>query len=154
MIRPFELSGETRLALMLLTAALLVSMSRLSGLTPHIADDLDLSVSALAFALFAGSLGGLAVIGVAIVVDTRGPHPVMPLGALVAAAGLLMLSLAGGYGSLVRLGFGRGINPSTPGHAGTPFWRGRPRYGERQNLIHRASFHVPPASGRAAPASV
>ena len=101
MIRRFELRGETRLALVLLTAALLVSIGRHSGLMPHIVDDLDLSASAMGFAVIAGRLGGFAVIGVALVVDRFGPYPVMPLGALVTAAGLLVLSFAGGYGSLV-----------------------------------------------------
>ena len=93
MIRPFELSGETRLALVLLTAALLVSIGRHSGLMPHIVDDLDLSASAMGFAVIAGRLGGFAVIGVALVVDRFGPYPVMPLGALVTVAACLFCPL-------------------------------------------------------------
>ena len=58
MIRPFELRGEARLALVLLTAALLVSIGRDSGLMPHIVDDLDLSAFAMGFAVIAGRLGG------------------------------------------------------------------------------------------------
>ncbi len=113
MIRPFGFSGETRLAIVLLSGALLVSMSRLSGLTPHIVDDLDLSASGMAFAVSAERLGGFAVIGVALVVDRRGPYPVMPLGALVAATGLIILSFAGGYASLVAASAVIGLGTAT-----------------------------------------
>ena len=95
-----RLSGEARLALVLLTVALLMSVSRTSAMIGSITHDLDLSATKLGLVLGAGGLAALTVVGVAFVVDRRGPHPIMPMGALIAAAGMLLLSIAAGFWSL------------------------------------------------------
>ncbi len=80
-----RLNGEARLAIVLLTVALLMSVSRTSVMVSYITNDLDLSAVKMGLVLSAGGLAGLSVVGVAFVVDRRGPHPIMPMGALTAA---------------------------------------------------------------------
>ena len=60
-----RLNGEARLAIVLLTVALLMSVSRTSVMVSYITNDLDLSAVKLGLVLSAGGLAGLSVVGVA-----------------------------------------------------------------------------------------
>ena len=100
---PRDLKGEILLATVLLATALLVDGSGFSEIMTTVAREvLDLGRVQESLVLSAGGLAALLVtIAVAIIVDRRGPHRVMPLGALVAGAGFLLLALASSFWWLI-----------------------------------------------------
>ncbi len=97
------LKGEVLLGALLLATALMVDGSAFSEIATTVAREvLDLHSFRFSLVLAAGGLVGLLVtIAVAIIVDRRGPHRVMPLGAAVAGVGFLLLAISGSLWSLI-----------------------------------------------------
>lgn len=92
-----DLKGEVLLGTVILATALLVNGGVLNQIRAVSSDVLG-PTSPATLGLFLGSVGlaaSLAGVAAAIVVDRRGPRWLMPLGALLAGVGFILLALAG-----------------------------------------------------------
>ena len=107
---------ELKLALLLFaTSALLVAGSP-RAFAPYLFDE-RIGLSRFNFSLvftLSSLAGGLLLIGTAIWIDRRGPHPVMALGAIATAVGALILIPAGNLPAM-----GIGLLTAAVGGAGT-----------------------------------
>ena len=96
---------ELKFVALLVVAVALLKLAAVRGsLILTTVRELDNSANAFGFVLLAGTVGSLAVFWVAPRIDRYGPHPVMALGAVIAAIGTLTLIVPLGLpGSAVSL---------------------------------------------------
>jgi hypothetical protein len=107
---------DLKLGLVLVAAAALLKFANSNVLLAFVAAQrLNIVSESFGWHLLAGGIGGLAVVGAAILVDRRPPHTLMAGGAVVAVLGLTIVGLSNSFPASALGMFVAGVGGQFPG---------------------------------------